>query len=282
MIMKMIDAKALLEEKKMDAATILTSLSIVRIRRLASEMALPLARATWRGRKAEIIAAFVAGMEQGEEHGTYIPRAVRILAAQGAYESIITIGARMVGTNTRLGDGFFDFEDSPKDAQDAFFMEALEKKLADSETDVPAAIALIEKVAKELVTCTEERKAHDWVEKSATVDYTAENAAWHAALSEMRRVIETVQEGGDFVRTIALKRAVGKIDAAPIDGGYIARAKLWRGKGKTRIYVNVYDADGKPQLATPYLEDGAVYWQYGEPRKRPVWAESVIAAMMAV
>lgn len=280
MMMSMMNAKTAIENGS-DTKDILASLSIVRIRRLSSEMGLGLARSIWRNHKAEIISAFVAAMQkEPEAPATNIPRAVRIVAAQKSYEDIISIGMRMMGASHALADRLYDVENALKEKQDACFMEVLKERLEMGETNIPAAIAIIEEAAQTLVDRCEERNEHNWVCKSDTADYTADSKAFEAALAEMNRILDTVKEGGNFVRAISLKRTASKINSASIDGGYSVSAKIWHGKGKVRIYVNVYDANGKPQLATPYLEDGAVRWQV-EPRTRPVWADSVVAAMKA-
>ena len=276
-------------ESGKSVAEVLSSLPIVRIRRLAAELGVDVPRKL--RRKAEIIAAFVAGMAKPQlpEPGLSITRAVRILANQQPYEDIVSVGMRMLGTSYALVDDLYRMEEAPKEAQDARFMEVLKKKLAKGENDVEAAIAIINEAAKALIACFEERCSHNWKISSydcksgqETKNYETEQKAWSDALSEFNTILDTVKEGGNFVHALHLKRIAARINRAEaVEGGYFAKAKIWRGKGKVRIYVNVYDADGKPQLSSLYIESGAVYWQYGEPRKRPVWADGIIAVMKA-
>lgn len=166
---------------------------------------------------------------------------------------------------------------------EALFMEALTKRLAVNDDE--AGMGLIEAAADEVLKCLEERKAHGWAgisydcKTGVTSDYTAENAAWHAALKALAGLLDSVIDGiptGQRISAEGLAEKVSKL----VVGGYSLRGKAWMKYGKERIYVTVFDANENAQAETLYLEKGKAFWKF-RPRAIPEWADEVIAALEA-
>ena len=243
--MKMADAvKAL--DAKMDAATVLSLIPIVRIRRLSSAMYMELPARIWRARKSEIIAAFVAGMEPDTME--IIARAAKIMCGWG-------------------WDAWNEAES---------FVAVLAK--ADEKT-----LAVATEGAARFVEITGRRNASQWL--CGTPELDAESAAFFAAEAEMHalyRNLDAGTRGEELARHADARKAARKLAKAEVEGWTVS-ARVWTNYGKTRVYVRVYDANGREQLDALYIDfdrGGEVYWK-GQPRKRPEWADAVVAAMKA-
>lgn len=281
-MMKMLDAKALLEEKKMDAATILGSLSIVRIRRLASEMGMPLARATWRGRKAEIVAAFLAAQAPALSP---LVRVARFFAGKSSWGSMKALADTLHGTDYEAVEACLErpWATATKEERDAFFLEELEARLAKCCGDAAAeGMQVVEAAAQRLADCIDEREAHGWTVISSTWgDRSTENAAFLAAEKAFREILTDLNYGKDIARAARLEAIAQAISAAEVEK-YSVQARAWQNYGKTRIYVRVFDEDGREQPEVLYvdLDKKGIFWK-STPKVRPEWTDAILAAAKA-
>lgn len=220
-------------------------------------------------------------------------KAVQILASNNPTlkMGVVQIGATLAATGATEREKFradADYWDRAEAAKtpaehEALFMEVLTKRLALNGDE--AGMGLIEAAADEVLKCLEERKAHGWAgisydcKTGVTSDYTAENAAWHAALKTLAGLLDSVIDGiptGQRISAEGLAEKVSKL----VVGGYSLRGKAWMKYGKERIYVTVFDANENAQAETLYLEKGKAFWKF-RPRAIPEWADEVIAALEA-
>lgn len=205
---------------------------------------------------------------------------------------IVQVGASLAaigGTEKERFKADADYWDRAEAAKtpaehEALFMEALTKRLVVNGDE--AGMGLIEATADELLRCFEEREAHGWAEISyncktdVTSDYTAENAAWHAARKTLAGLLDSVIDGIPTGQKISAEGLAEKVNKLVV-GGYSLRGKAWMKYGKERIYVTVFDANENAQAETLYLEKGKAFWKY-KPRTLPEWADEVITALEAV
>lgn len=220
-------------------------------------------------------------------------RAVQILANNNPTlkMGVVQIGASLAATGATEREKFradADYWDRAEAAKtpaehEALFMEALAKRLAVNGDE--AGMGLIEAASNEMLKCFEERESHGWTEISyncetgVTSDYTAENAAWHAARKALAGLLDSVIDGIPTGRKISADGLAEKVSRLVV-GGYSLQGKAWMKYGKERIYVTVFDAEGNAQAETLYLEKGKAFWKF-RPRATPEWADEVIAALEA-
>ena len=279
-MMKVLDAKMALEAGK-DAATTLSFLPIVRIRRLSSVMGMELPARIWRARKAEIIAAFVAAMGKEDNVMKSIARALRIAAGWSKFGHMEDLASWIHGDDCEAGDAAFESVEkgATKEEKVALLMAELEKRLAKTCADVPAAMKMFEDVAGRFVSCTETRSAQKWSYGTPEKDAAAE-AFWKAE-SAFKALLNAIMEGKDLTEAARLDAIAAKIAATEIEGVALT-AKPWKNYGKTRIYVTVTVAvDGeREELFLDLDKGGKAFWKTA-PKKRPEWADAVFAAVEA-
>lgn len=185
----------------------------------------------------------------------------------------------------RAGMEYLRKLDSTRSAKEiyALFVEALTARLAANRDE--AGLALLQEAADRLLECADERKAHNWATVTMDCrtgekkDYSQEAAAWDKARRAFGDLMNAVMEGVPLAEKARKKELVDAINTATVTGGYTLRAKVWKGYGKERIYINVSDPDGKPQPESLYLEGDEIHWKGGKPDPRPVWADEVVAVI---
>lgn len=196
---------------------------------------------------------------------------------------IIQVGASLSAVEAA---DYWDRAEAAKtpEEHETLFMEALTKRLAVNGDE--AGMGLIEAAANEVLKCFEEREAHGWAGNSydcktgISTDYTAENAAWHAALRALAGLLDSVIEGIPTAQKVSAEGLAEKVSKLAI-GVYSLRGKAWMKYGKERVYVTVFDAGENAQAEILYLEKGKAFWKY-KPRALPEWADEVITALEAV
>lgn len=204
---------------------------------------------------------------------------------------IVQVGASLAAIGAtererfRADAAYWDRAEAAKtpEEHEALFMEALKKRLTANGDET--GLGLIEAASVEVLECLDEREAHGWATISydckteVTSDYSAENAAWHAALKALAGLLEFVIDGIPTGRKISAEGLAEKVSKLVV-GGYSLRGKAWTKYGKERIYITVFDANENAQAETLYLENGKAFWKV-RPRAIPEWADEVIAALEA-
>ncbi|MBQ7263523.1 MAG: hypothetical protein IJR14_07360 [Synergistaceae bacterium] len=284
---KLDDVRKALEEKKMDAGTVLSLIPIIRIRRLSSMMDVELPARIWRARKSEIIAAFVAGMakegtkKMEDTEKAALITAFRIASGWGKFGHVEDLAMWIHGNNHEPSIAAYEAvaKGATKDEKVALLMVELEKRLAKTCADPAAAMEKVETVAGEFVSCTETRSAQQWSYGTPEKDAAAEDY-WKAE-SAFKALLNAIMEGKDLTEADRLNAIAAKIAATEIEGVALT-AKPWKNYGKTRIYVTV-TVGGERQTEELFLDldkGGKAFWKTA-PKKRPDWADAVFAAVEA-
>lgn len=212
-----------------------------------------------------------------------LARVARFFAGKSSWGSMRALADTLHGSDYEAVEACLErpWATATKEERDTFFLEELEKRLAKISGDPAAAMKVVEAAAETLVACLDEREAHGWVELSERGDWRAEGEAFRAAEKAFLDILTALNGGKDIAEAARLDAIAQAISAAEVEK-YSAQARVWQNYGKTRIYIRVFDEDGREQPEVLYvdLDKKGIFWKV-TPKVRPEWTDAILAAAKA-